>query len=75
MMQSKSAKKAMTLLIALLLTSAVSGCVNGPAIDAWCLIESPKRPSNAEIDRMNDAQVKGVLAHNEYGAKHCGWRP
>lgn len=61
------------MLAAALLTIA-SGCAGGRAVDSWCLIEKPVRPTAVEIAAMSDAQVEKTLAHNEYGAKECGWR-
>lgn len=64
-----------------LLMSAVAGCNSGsgpeltPAVDTFCLAEKPWRPKPGEVARMSDDDVERKLAHNERGAKQCGWQP
>jgi len=50
----------------------VSGCATrvGGACDGW----SPIRPTRADTQTMSDRLVEQVLAHNEHGAKVCGWK-
>lgn len=42
---------------------------------SFCETARPQRPSLAEIRTMTPARQREVLAHNEYGANQCGWRP
>jgi hypothetical protein len=42
----------------------------GGACDGW----SPIRPTRADTQTMSDRLVEQVLAHNEHGAKVCGWK-
>lgn len=49
-----------------------SGCVMGGAGDA-CAGWKPVRLDAATIDAMTDRDAADVLAHNEFGAKVCGW--
>lgn len=63
------------LLVAALTIAAVTlaaGCaeVMGPACDGW----KPIRPIEADLATMSDPLVEQVLAHNEHGAKVCGWK-
>lgn len=41
----------------------------------FCDIAKPIRLSGATVDAMTDAEVNAALAHNERGARLCGWRP
>jgi hypothetical protein len=38
----------------------------------FCLVSAPIRPSAQ--DSLTDGTARQVLAHNEYGARTCGWR-
>lgn len=51
----------------------LSGCTTTKG--SFCAIEKPLRYSQAVIDTMSDAEVADTLAHNEKGAKLCGWKP
>jgi len=42
---------------------------------SFCEIAKPLRPSAETIAAMTDAEVGAMLAHNEKGARLCGWRP
>lgn len=42
---------------------------------SFCAVEHPIRPTKAEVATLSDATVAAILAHNEKGAKLCGWRP
>lgn len=42
---------------------------SGNACDGW----RPIRPTQSEIARMSDDQVKQILQHNEHGRRRCGW--
>lgn len=50
----------------------VAGCP--AATGSFCAISKPIRPSEATIAAMSDSEVSEVLAHNEKGAKLCGWK-
>lgn len=52
---------------------ALSACVSGGG--SFCAIESPHRPSPAEIATMSDRAIEENLAHNLKGAQLCGWKP
>lgn len=63
----------MVKVLSLLLLVALAGC---PAVGgSFCAIEHPIRPTKAEVAMLSDASVAAILAHNEKGAKLCGWRP
>jgi len=51
----------------------LSGCATTKG--SFCAIAKPLRPSEATIAAMSDAEVADMLAHNEKGAKLCGWKP
>lgn len=40
----------------------------------FCLMASPLRPSSTALVAMTDQEVAAMLAHNEKGAKLCGWK-
>ncbi len=63
--------------MAALLAVALGGCVTtgGSPGGAFCETARPQRPSRAEISAMTPVRQREVLAHNEFGAKACGWRP
>lgn len=42
---------------------------------SFCKVEHPIRPTKAEVATLSDATVAAILAHNEKGAKLCGWKP
>lgn len=81
-MLSKQNARSMTIWLALVLTSAVAGCNDGqktievtPSVDSFCLTQKPVRRTRAEIAALPQAQVDADLAHNEFGARRCGWKP
>lgn len=39
----------------------------------FCGVSAPIRPSSS--DSLTDGTARQVLAHNEYGAAACGWKP
>ena len=49
----------------------LSGCGTTRPGD-FCLVSEPIRPS--ESDGLTTGTARQVLAHNEYGAKVCGWK-
>lgn len=53
----------------------VSGCASsGAKTDSFCLTESPQRLTAAQIDALPIEVARSILARNEYGAAHCGWK-
>lgn len=42
---------------------------------SWCAVNSPQRPSAAEVAAMSAERVRQVLSFNRLGAKRCGWAP
>lgn len=52
----------------------LSGCQTQPK-GTFCAVASPIRPSQETIDRLSDAEVAALLAHNKRGGKLCGWQP
>lgn len=61
-----------TLAVMTLMLASLSGCATAPTSE-FCLVVSPIRPSVQ--DQMTDGTKRQILAHNEYGARACGWRP
>lgn len=57
-----------------LLMPLVASCASGPAIDTFCVINEPMRPSLKQIAALSDQQVAQMLVHNRTGARRCGWR-
>lgn len=66
-----------SVMLAAALAVALGGCVTtgGSPGGAFCETARPQRPSRAEISAMTPARQQEVLAHNEFGASQCGWRP
>jgi hypothetical protein len=59
--------------LTILAAAAVAGCATDGG--SFCAVEHPIRPTAAEVATLSDASVSAILAHNEKGAKLCGWRP
>ena len=62
-------------LIALILTFVLSA---GCGIDPWqyhenCDWAEPIRPSRRDV--LSDKTLAQIVAHNEVGARLCGWKP
>lgn len=53
----------------------LAACQTVPSGNTFCDIAKPIRPTASQVDAMTDAQVRELLAHNQKGAKLCGWRP
>lgn len=62
-----------TLSAALAMLMLASGCVSTRATgcDGFRVI----RPAAADVDRMSGQLARQILAHNEFGAKNCKWKP
>jgi hypothetical protein len=54
---------------------ALAACQSVPVQGDFCYRNEPIRLSGTVIDQMSDADVERVLAHNERGARLCGWKP
>jgi hypothetical protein len=59
------------LIVACALLALVSCTTTG---GSFCKVEHPIRPTKAEVATLSDATVAAILAHNEKGAKLCGWK-
>lgn len=57
-----------TTLLACLMTS---GCVH--LVGGFCQIAKPIRFEATDLTQASDVLLDGVLAHDEVGAKLCGW--
>ncbi|MES0040006.1 hypothetical protein [Mesorhizobium sp. M0091] len=58
--------------IALAVFMAIAGCTTIGG--SFCAVEHPIRLSAEAIAALSDGEVNQVLAHNEKGAKLCGWK-
>jgi hypothetical protein len=47
----------------------LSGCATDRG--GFCDVASAIRPSQADV--MSDGTKRQIVAHNDYGAKTCGW--
>jgi hypothetical protein len=63
--------RAAALTIAVATLAAGCASVPGTACDGW----RPIRPLEDDLATMSDSLVEQVLAHNEHGARVCGWTP
>ncbi|QFR32398.1 hypothetical protein [Ancylobacter sp. TS-1] len=60
------------------MTAALSaGCATTKPADpsSWCKTNEPWIVSNTEFAAMSPANKVKLVTHNEYGEKHCGWKP
>jgi hypothetical protein len=58
-----------------LMLIGLSGCAStshAPA-DAWCLSNSPRRYTDAELAAMGEQQSLEAVAYNKLGMSRCGW--
>lgn len=61
-------------ILALVILATLVGC--NTTGGNFCDVARPVRPESvASIATMTDAEVEAIIAHNEKGAKLCGWRP
>lgn len=42
---------------------------------SFCTIAKPIRPAKETVDKLTDAEVAAILAHNKKGNKLCHWKP
>ena len=62
-------RTAMLLLIAV----SIAGCVTDPRLKSDCDWAQPIRPSRQDV--LTRQTKEQIAAHNEAGARICGWRP
>ena len=62
-------------LIAMLVLIAVStaGCATDPTLRSDCDWAQPIKPSRQDV--LSRRTKEQIAAHNETGARLCGWRP
>lgn len=58
-------------IIILVLAGLLAAC--STTAGDFCFVSQPIRPSSS--DSLTEGTARQVLAHNEYGARVCGWRP
>lgn len=61
------------LLAIAILAFVLSGCVT--SVGDFCKIAQPLRPTKESVALLPEPELDRQLAHNRYGAKHCGWTP
>ena len=54
-----------------LISALISGCAT--AVGDFCDVSRAYRPTVDEL--YEEENKRWVVAHNEYGQKHCGWMP
>ena len=52
----------------------LAGCQTNGGGD-FCLVEKPWRISTVAYEALTTPQKQEFVAHNEFGEKHCGWKP
>jgi hypothetical protein len=52
-----------------------SGCVNGGGNPDQCAGWRPIILTGQAIDALTEDEAAEILAHNEFGAERCGWKP
>lgn len=61
-----------------LLALTLSGCGTLPikaSLDLWCDTNHPEEPTRAQYATYSHDQKVNMADHNDFGAKHCGWKP
>jgi hypothetical protein len=56
-----------------LTAASISGCATSPVFKDDCNWAKPILPSRADV--LTGETRRQILAHNEAGAKLCGWKP
>jgi hypothetical protein len=41
---------------------------------SFCSIAKPVRPAKETVDKLSDAEVSAILAHNKKGERLCKWK-
>ena len=63
-----------TLTVLILSTGLTAGCAIDPrGVLDDCDWAEPIRPSREDV--LSDSTLAQIIAHNELGARLCGWRP
>ncbi|MGO1163499.1 hypothetical protein [Brucella pseudogrignonensis] len=62
----------MVKVITLAVFVALSACASPQG--SFCLVASLLLPSASILSAMTNQEVSAMLAHNEKGAKLCGWK-
>ena len=57
----------------LLIAVSTAGCATDPKLRSDCDWARPIRPSRQDV--LTRQTKEQIAAHNEAGAKFCGWRP
>lgn len=58
---------------ATLIVASISGCGDRFSFSTECDWAQPIRPSPADV--LTRGTKEQIVAHNEDGAKQCGWKP
>lgn len=76
---SSTRKTILGLTAALAISATLAGCTLNKTIDVstaiWCETNTPTRPTVEQYATFSDQQKIDMADHNEFGAKHCGWKP
>lgn len=57
----------------LLIAVSTAGCATDPLLKSDCDWAQPIRPSRQDV--LTRQTREQILAHNEVGARICGWKP
>ena len=57
----------------LLIAVSIAGCATDPRLKSDCDWAQPIRPSRHDV--LTRKTKEQIAAHNEAGARICGWRP
>lgn len=60
--------KSLMLILAMFAAASTGGCATSDPCAGWRAI----RPARADV--LTDGTARQILAHNETGARVCGWR-
>lgn len=52
--------------------ASLGGCATAAGNGDFCSVASPIRPSVQDV--LTDGTARQILAHDETGAKLCGWK-
>lgn len=62
-----------SILILASIAVSIAGCATDPIFRSDCDWAEPIRPSRSDV--LTRQTKEQILAHNEAGARLCGWRP
>ncbi len=68
------------LILVALLSLPLAGCARNytliqAGLGSWCATNKPEQPSAAQYELYSRQQKIDMADKNEFGAKHCGWKP